>query len=232
MTPSPRLLRSVGERVEVQNYIDDTGVQVADVVVGFKYLEKKTVEEIRALPGQVRLLLLGSLRQGSPPSMRLLPKTGSSGAGTLREIEEGEGETAEIARYVSRAIVRCHLGDHESHRRCLRPAPQGKRYPPPQLLEPCLPAFEGRQGDPLRNRRKEPGMLGHESRRIQPARPGPFLGCRRRFGTRGRQDHCPIQWHRHLCGQGHRLPALEAGAAGAWIFSTVPSMPIRTAIGS
>ena len=30
-----RLLRDRGNRVEVQNYIDDTGVQVADVVMGF-----------------------------------------------------------------------------------------------------------------------------------------------------------------------------------------------------
>ncbi len=38
-----------GKRVEVQNYIDNTGVQVADVVVGFHYLEKKTPADVRAL---------------------------------------------------------------------------------------------------------------------------------------------------------------------------------------
>ena len=35
-----RLLRFAGREVDVQNYIDNTGVQVADVVVGFLYLEK------------------------------------------------------------------------------------------------------------------------------------------------------------------------------------------------
>src|SRR5688572_8033478 len=35
-----RLLRHAGRRVEVQNYIDDTGVQVADLVVGFVHLRK------------------------------------------------------------------------------------------------------------------------------------------------------------------------------------------------
>src|SRR5262249_40751870 len=35
-----RLLRAAGKHVDVQNYIDNTGVQVADVVVGFHYLEK------------------------------------------------------------------------------------------------------------------------------------------------------------------------------------------------
>ena len=43
------MLRALGENVEVQNYIDNTGVQVADVVVGFHYLEKKAVAEVRAL---------------------------------------------------------------------------------------------------------------------------------------------------------------------------------------
>ena len=44
-----RLLRAAGYKVDVQNYIDNTGVQVADVVVGFLHLEKKSLAEIRAL---------------------------------------------------------------------------------------------------------------------------------------------------------------------------------------
>src|SRR5438874_2227536 len=42
-----RMLRSTGHRVEVQNYIDNTGVQVADVVVGFHFLERKTISDLR-----------------------------------------------------------------------------------------------------------------------------------------------------------------------------------------
>ena len=59
-----RLLRFLGREVEIQNYIDDTGVQVADVAVGFRELEHKTLDEVRAIAGRrtVRLLLLGSLR--------------------------------------------------------------------------------------------------------------------------------------------------------------------------
>ena len=103
-----RLLRSVGERVEIQNYIDDTGVQVADVVVGFKYLEKKNLEEIRGLPGKFDnycwdlYAKISSFYDAVPENRELRGRT-------LREIEAGEGETAEIARYVSRTIVRCHL---------------------------------------------------------------------------------------------------------------------------
>ena len=44
-----RLLKAAGRQVAVQNYIDNTGVQVADVVVGFLHLEKKSLAEIRTL---------------------------------------------------------------------------------------------------------------------------------------------------------------------------------------
>ena len=44
-----RLLRAAGQKVDVQNYIDNTGVQVADVVVGFLHLEGKSLAEVRAL---------------------------------------------------------------------------------------------------------------------------------------------------------------------------------------
>src|SRR6266566_3927092 len=44
-----RVLKSTGRSVEVQNYIDNTGVQVADVIVGFKYLEKKSLDDVKAL---------------------------------------------------------------------------------------------------------------------------------------------------------------------------------------
>ena len=59
-----RVLRFSGIPVEVQNYIDDTGVQVADVVVGFRVLEKMSLADDPEDRGQhsLRLLLLGSLR--------------------------------------------------------------------------------------------------------------------------------------------------------------------------
>ncbi len=59
-----RLLRFLGRTVEIQNYIDDTGVQVADVAVGFRELERKSLDEVRADRRRrpLRLLLLGSVR--------------------------------------------------------------------------------------------------------------------------------------------------------------------------
>src|SRR5436190_210893 len=44
-----RILQAAGNRVEVQNYIDNTGVQVADVVVGFIHIEKMDLPAIKAL---------------------------------------------------------------------------------------------------------------------------------------------------------------------------------------
>ncbi len=49
-----RLLRHAGHRVEVQNYIDNTGVQVADVVFGFLHVEHKFVDEVRRLAAEPR----------------------------------------------------------------------------------------------------------------------------------------------------------------------------------
>ena len=48
-----RILKATGKRVEVQNYIDNTGVQVADVVVGFIYLEKTTLDGIKQLDSEL-----------------------------------------------------------------------------------------------------------------------------------------------------------------------------------
>ena len=48
-----KLMRFNGYDVEVQNYIDNTGVQVADVVAGFLYLEKKTLEDVQKYCGML-----------------------------------------------------------------------------------------------------------------------------------------------------------------------------------
>jgi arginyl-tRNA synthetase len=57
-----RLLRAAGQKVDVQNYIDNTGVQVADVVVGFLHVEGKSVAQIRQLIAECEA------RASSPPA--------------------------------------------------------------------------------------------------------------------------------------------------------------------
>ena len=105
-----RLLRRAGRRVEVQNYIDNTGVQVADVVVGFAHLEKKTAEEVRALVAAPRFdyfcwNLYARVTQFFEEDETRLALRGQ----TLAAIEEGRGAEAELAEIISVAVVRCHL---------------------------------------------------------------------------------------------------------------------------
>ncbi len=105
-----RLLRHAGRRVEVQNYIDNTGVQVADVVLGFLHLEKKTAAEVRALAAEPRFdYFCWDLYARVTQFLEEAPARLAMRAETLKAIEEGHGAAAEMAETVSTAIVRCHL---------------------------------------------------------------------------------------------------------------------------
>ena len=100
-----------GRRVEVQNYIDNTGVQVADVVVGFQHIGEK-VRRRSARAGRraaLRLPVLGLVCAGHAIlSKRTRARLALRGE-TLAAIEEGHGAAAELAEIVSVAIARCHL---------------------------------------------------------------------------------------------------------------------------
>ncbi len=120
-----RILDAAGERVEVQNYIDNTGVQVADVVVGFIHLEHMTLDDIKALDRQlpperpfdyycwdlytrVGLFYRNDDPNGEPNTERLRLRTE-----TLHAIEEGGNATAELADYVATRNVACILNTME-----------------------------------------------------------------------------------------------------------------------
>jgi len=105
-----RLLRRAGQRVEVQNYIDNTGVQVADVVIGFLQVAKKTPAEVRALAAEPKFDyycwdLYASVTHFFEEDKTRLALRGEM----LKSIEEGVGDAAEMADIVAPAIVRCHL---------------------------------------------------------------------------------------------------------------------------
>jgi arginyl-tRNA synthetase len=105
-----RVLRFRGIPVEVQNYIDDTGVQVADVVVGFRALEEKTLAEIREIADNTRFdyycwdLYARVTEWYEQDKARLQVR-----ADTLHDIEHGGNENAEIAAFIADRIVRAHL---------------------------------------------------------------------------------------------------------------------------
>ena len=106
-----RMLRARGNYVEVQNYIDNTGVQVADVVAGFHFLEGKT-------PADVALLMDGDqpfdyvcwdLYARTSQHYKDNPESLLWRAETLHAIESGKGELAELAHLVADSIVNAHL---------------------------------------------------------------------------------------------------------------------------
>ena len=107
-----RTLRDRGRRVEVQNYIDNTGVQVADAVVGFQHLERKTAADLRKLLADPAVRFdyycwdlyarVSRFYDEDPARLELRSQT-------LREIEHGQGEAAELADIIAENIVRAHL---------------------------------------------------------------------------------------------------------------------------
>ncbi|MFL6375361.1 MAG: arginine--tRNA ligase [Pyrinomonadaceae bacterium] len=114
-----RILTATGKRVEVQNYIDNTGVQVADVVVGFIYLREMDLDAITALDASLE----AEAKFGEHPytfdyyCWDLYTEVGQQYASNedlkthraeiLHLIEEGGNSTAELADYVATRNVEC-----------------------------------------------------------------------------------------------------------------------------
>ena len=103
-----RALRALGRTTEVQNYIDDTGVQVADVVVGFLDLRGCSVADIEALPEPFDYTCwdvyseVGRWYEPDPERLELRRST-------LHALEAGHGRRAEAGRLVARRVVSRHL---------------------------------------------------------------------------------------------------------------------------
>jgi len=120
-----RILRASGQKVDVQNYIDNTGVQVADVVVGFMHLEGKSLPEIRTLISekeaqgdQAREQRFDYICWDVYARVSQWYTSGTEEENkerkalryaTLHEIEAGGNETAEVAELISTAVLRHHL---------------------------------------------------------------------------------------------------------------------------
>jgi arginyl-tRNA synthetase len=120
-----RILKAAGDRVEVQNYIDNTGVQVADVVVGFLHLDNLNLDQIKTLDA--------SLSKDYPfdyycwdlyTKVGLFYRDGNAGGDmnpekvklrneVLHALEEGGNTIAELADYVATRNVECILDTME-----------------------------------------------------------------------------------------------------------------------
>jgi arginyl-tRNA synthetase len=103
-----RSLKSLGYPVEVQNYIDDTGVQLADVVVGFLDLRGLSRDDVAALPEPFDFYCwdlyseVGHWYEEDKERQRLRRET-------LHQLEVGQGDRAELGRFIARRIVHRHL---------------------------------------------------------------------------------------------------------------------------
>lgn len=103
-----RLLRATGEEVEVQNYIDNTGVQVADVVVGFRFLEQQSVAKAEETGARFDFYCwdlysrVGEWYEEDSSRLKLREET-------LHALEAGEGELAELGEQISSRVLTAHL---------------------------------------------------------------------------------------------------------------------------
>jgi arginyl-tRNA synthetase len=108
-----------GWETGVQNYIDNTGVQVADIVVGVTVLRGMSLDDVRAwltelIETNTRLDyacwdLYAAVSQWYGAEPALAAERKKIRLDTLHEIEAGGNETAEIAELISTGVLRRHL---------------------------------------------------------------------------------------------------------------------------
>ncbi len=107
-----RCLRFLGHEVEVQNYLDNTGVQVADVVVGLERMKAMTLQEVAAIEGKFDYFCwdvysqVADFYQQSEENKKWRSRT-------LQAVEAGNNPTAELAQHVAMRIVKAHLATME-----------------------------------------------------------------------------------------------------------------------
>jgi arginyl-tRNA synthetase len=107
-----RCMKWLGHRVETQNYIDDTGVQVADVVVAFQHLEPKSLAEVRAMidDPSVRFdYYCWDVYSKMAAYYAANPDAQQWRRDTLHAIEKHQGDTFEFAATIARGIVKLHV---------------------------------------------------------------------------------------------------------------------------
>jgi arginyl-tRNA synthetase len=120
-----RILKAAGDRVEVQNYIDNTGVQVADVVVGFLHIEKMDLDQIKALDRSLPkdypfdyycwdlYTRVGLFYRDGNAAGDMNPDKAKLRNEVLHALEEGNNPIAELAGYVATRNVECIIDTME-----------------------------------------------------------------------------------------------------------------------
>lgn len=102
-----RAYRHLGAEVEVENYIDDTGIQVADVVWGLMQVDGKGLDEIRRITDLPRFLW-----EAYPRYSRMLgeDETKSQARNRVHQvIEERHEPEYSVSLYVAETVLHDHL---------------------------------------------------------------------------------------------------------------------------
>jgi arginyl-tRNA synthetase len=105
-----RVLRFRGTPVETQNYIDDLGVQVADIIVGFRELEHATLDDVTRAADSTRFdYYCWDLYSRVTEWYEQDPAHLQVRSAALHDLEHGGNETATIGAFIVDRIVRAHL---------------------------------------------------------------------------------------------------------------------------
>ena len=160
-----RLLRYAGREVDIQNYIDNTGVQVADVVVGFTHIEKKSRAEIEALTRQPRFdyycwdlyARVSQWYEADKQNKQVAP------ADAARHRRRGQRNRRHRRTDLDRRSAPPSGDDGPARHRIRLPAAR-ERNPAPAFLGCSLHQAERKRRADLRDRRQEQRLLGHAAR--------------------------------------------------------------------
>lgn len=102
-----KCLQFLGYEVEIQNYLDDTGIQVADVVWGLMCYEKKNLEEIKKIKN-----LASELWFLYPEVSRLFVEDEKAKEGrnkVHKKIEEKIDPEYEVSNYITEEVIKDHI---------------------------------------------------------------------------------------------------------------------------
>ena len=101
-------LKYKGENVEIQNYIDDTGVQVVDVVYGFMEMEQMSLADIEKIEEKFDYYCWDLYTRVST-FMDSNPDAANIRSAILKKIEKGINPETQIAEYISLRILSTHI---------------------------------------------------------------------------------------------------------------------------
>ncbi len=169
-----RLLRAAGQKVDVQNYIDNTGVQVADIVVGLMHLEGCSLSDVQAL--MARLAAKGEridyycwdlyARVSQWYEADESEKRHASRFASTRCMPSSSGgnDAAQIGELISTAVLRRHLETMLRLDIEYDFLPRESEILHLHFWDSGLRAAEGEGRALFRDRRQEQGLLGDEAR--------------------------------------------------------------------